>query len=125
MTHLRTHMNLVAGNTGTTLFPVDVKKMKVPVSIAKIGQVLCAFIQHHAFLVAVETKGIHLEIERIVKRLFKLVLQILGHVACVGFVARGAHSFLDRTVFIKRTLRLLLHFFVATETERHILGPLF
>jgi len=53
-------MNLVAGNTSPTLFAVDVKEMKVPVSIAKIGQVCCAFVQDHGFLVAFETKGVHL-----------------------------------------------------------------
>jgi len=118
-------MNLVAGNTSTTLFPVDVKKMKVPVSITKIGQVCCAFVQNHGFLVASETKGINLEIKGIVKLLVKIVLQILGHIPCVGFMASAAHLLLDRTVFVDRTLRLFFHFCMAIETKGHIFGPSF
>lgn len=122
---LRTHMNLVAGNTSPTLFAVDVKEVKVPVSIAKIGQVCRAFVQNHGFLVAFETKGVHLEIKGIVKFLIKIVLQILGHISRVGFVAGAANLLLDRTVLIKSIFRLLLHFFVAAETKGHIFGPSF
>jgi hypothetical protein len=118
-------MYLVAGETSSTLLLVDVQEVKVSVSIAKIGQVCCAFIQHHGFLVAFEAKGIHLKIKGIVKLLIKIVLQILGHISCVGFVASAAHLLLDRTVFVHCTFGLLFHFCMATETKGHIFGPSF
>ena len=72
---------------------------------------------------AFETKGVHLEIKGIVKFLVKIVLQILGHISCVGLVAGAAHLLLDRTVFVQRIFRFLLYFFVTVEAKGHILGP--
>jgi hypothetical protein len=118
-------MYLVASNTSPTLLPVYVKKVQVSVSIAKVGQVCCPFIQHHGFLVALEAKGVHLEVKGVVKLLVEIVLQILGHIPCVGFVAGAAHLLLHRTVFVHRTLGLLFHFCMATETKSHVFGPSF
>jgi hypothetical protein len=75
--------------------------------------------------VAFEAKRIHLEIKGVVKLLIKIVLQILGHISRVGFVASAAHLLLDRTVFVNRAFRLFSHFCMATETKGHIFGPSF
>jgi hypothetical protein len=56
-------MNLVAGKASPTFFSVDVKKVKVSIAIAKIGQMFCAFVQHDGLFVTFETKGIHLKIK--------------------------------------------------------------
>lgn len=118
-------MHLVAGETSPALLTVDMKEVQISVSVAKIGEVCRAFIQHHGFLVALEAKGVHLEIKGIVKLLVKIVFQILGNISCVGLVASAAHLLLDRTVFVQRTFDLLLHFCMAIETKGHIFGPCF
>jgi hypothetical protein len=56
-------MNLVAGKASPTFFSVDVKKVKVSVAIAKIGQICCAFFQYDGLFVTFEAKGIHLYIK--------------------------------------------------------------
>ena len=122
---LRTHMNLVAGKTSSTLLPVYVKKVKVSVSIAKIGQGCRPLVQHHGLLVAFETKGVDLKIKGVVEFLVKIVLQILGHIPRVGLVARAAHLLLDRAVLVECIFRFLPHFLVTAETKDHILGPSF
>jgi hypothetical protein len=68
-------MNLVAGQAGSSFFPVDMEIVKVSVSITEIGQAGGPLIQYHGLLVALETKGVNFRVKRIIELLYKIIFQ--------------------------------------------------
>ncbi len=116
-------MDLVAGETGPSLFPVDVEKVEVPVSIAEIGQGGRSLIQHHALLVALETKGIDLGVEWIIELLYKIILQYLHRVGPMGVMTGGTQPVPDWAVFKKCLPYLFCFLFVTTEAKGQLCRP--
>ena len=72
---LKTEMNLMACQAGSSFFPINMKIVEIPVPVAEVGQRRGPFIQYQCFLVALKAEGVQLRIKRIVEFLNKEISQ--------------------------------------------------
>jgi len=68
-------MNLMAGNTRPSFFPIDVEIMEIPVAIPEIGQGGGPFVQDQRLFVALKTEGVKFRVKGVIERPYKIIFQ--------------------------------------------------
>ena len=71
-------MNLMAGQTGPSFFPIDMEIVKIPISISEIGQSRRPLVQDQRLFVAFKAEGIKFRVEGVVKLPYIIIFQQVG-----------------------------------------------
>ena len=110
-------MYLMACFTASALLPVDMDKMEINVSIAKICEGFCIWLSGYLFIVAAKTHGIILDLVREIEVVRKKLHEVLGIVCRMGIVAGDTITFFNRSMKIGAGKDLFFHCLMAGKTE--------